>query len=345
MTKMVASRSVLGRGMSSNLRGDAISWNRLWAIKAPGKMLITIWRFAHDCLPTGMQLQQRHIPASKVCLRSSIDEHVEHALLFCPYAQAVWNDVKHYFNLHLGRQGFTSCKRWIFDFLARCDDLAATVRAVTCWHIWDARNKLHEENITQHPSSVALKIKACVNMIVEHLFISSTNHRREPSPTTSWVPPPVGRVMINVDAALFSHDRSMGAGVVMRDHSGSCITCYGTGVPNVILPELAEAIAIQRGLLFSLGEGFQKVILGSDCLTVIQRINSLSQDRSLCGPVIQDIKQLRGSFMSCSIFHVRREQNVAAHLLARSCNQLECHVWRGVSPECIRETICMDIMP
>uniref|UniRef100_A0A8I6YNB2 RNase H type-1 domain-containing protein n=1 Tax=Hordeum vulgare subsp. vulgare TaxID=112509 RepID=A0A8I6YNB2_HORVV len=150
--------------------------------------------------------------------------------------------------------------------------------------------------------------------------------------------------MINVDAVLFSHDRSMGAGVVMRDHSGSCIACYGIGVPNVILSELTEAIAI-RDLLFALCEGFQEVILGSDCLTVILRINSLSQDRSLCGPVIQDIKQLRASFTSCSIFHVRREQNVAAYLLARSCNQLECRVWRGVSPECIRETICMDIIP
>ncbi|KAI4976163.1 hypothetical protein ZWY2020_049770 [Hordeum vulgare] len=137
----------------------------------------------------------------------------------------------------------------------------------------------------------------------------------------------------------------MGAGVVMREHSGSCIVCCGIGVPDVILPELAEAIAIQRGLQFALCEGIQEVLLGSDCLTVVQRINSLSQDRSICGPVIHDIKQFRASFTSCSIFHVRREQNVVAHLLARSCNQLECLVWRGVSPECIRETICMDIMP
>uniref|UniRef100_A0A8I6Z987 RNase H type-1 domain-containing protein n=1 Tax=Hordeum vulgare subsp. vulgare TaxID=112509 RepID=A0A8I6Z987_HORVV len=112
----------------------------------------------------------------------------------------------------------------------------------------------------------------------------------------------------------------------MREHSGSCILCCGIGVPDVILPELAEAIAIQRGLQFALCEGIQEVLLGSDCLTVVQRINSLGQGRSICGPVIQDIKQLRASVTSCSIFHVRREQNVAAHLLARSCNQLECRV-------------------
>ncbi|KAE8820563.1 f-box domain containing protein [Hordeum vulgare] len=81
-----------------------------------------------------------------------------------------------------------------------------------------------------------------------------------------------------VDAAIFTHDKSMGAGVVMREHSGSCIVCYGIGVPDVILPELAEAIAIQRGLQFALNEGIQEVLLGSDCLTVVQRVNLLDQD-------------------------------------------------------------------
>uniref|UniRef100_A0A8I6YBU4 RNase H type-1 domain-containing protein n=1 Tax=Hordeum vulgare subsp. vulgare TaxID=112509 RepID=A0A8I6YBU4_HORVV len=150
--------------------------------------------------------------------------------------------------------------------------------------------------------------------------------------------------MINVDAAIFTHDKSMGAGVVMREHSGSCIVCYGICVPDVILPELAEAIAIQKGLQFALCEGFQEVLLGSNCLTVVQRVNLLDQDRSICGSVIQDIKQLKALFTSCSIFHVRREQNVDVHLLARSCNQLECRVWRGVSPKYIRDAICMDIM-
>ncbi|KAE8797148.1 non-ltr retroelement reverse transcriptase [Hordeum vulgare] len=97
--------------------------------------------------------------------------------------------------------------------------------------------------------------------MILHLYITSTNHRREPSTTASSVPPPTGKVMINVDAVIFTHDKSMGAGVVMREHSGSCIVCYGIGVPDVILPELAEAIAIQRGLQFALSEEIQEVLV------------------------------------------------------------------------------------
>ncbi|KAE8772758.1 hypothetical protein D1007_55169 [Hordeum vulgare] len=82
----------------------------------------------------------------------------------------------------------------------------------------------------------------------------------------------------NFTGDIFLLLRSMGAGVVMREHSGSCIVCCGIGVPDVILPELPEAIAIQRGLQFALCEGIQEVLLGSDCLTIVQRINSLGQD-------------------------------------------------------------------
>jgi hypothetical protein len=55
-------RSVPKRGLSSNHEGDTKLWKTLWAAKAPGKMKITTWRFAHDCLPSGQQLQVRHIP-------------------------------------------------------------------------------------------------------------------------------------------------------------------------------------------------------------------------------------------------------------------------------------------
>ena len=94
--------------------------------------------------------------------------------------------------------------------------------------------------------------------------------------------------------------------------------------------------------LWSLEEGLENVSVATDCLSVVQRIVSTNLDRSPCGTVIKDIKQLCASFTACSIYHVRREHNVAAHLLSRSCNQLVCRVWRGVPPECIREAICID---
>jgi hypothetical protein len=43
-------------------------------------------------------------------------------------------------------------------------------------------------------------------------------------------------------------------------------------------------------------------------------------------------------------FNMLRMLNIAAHRLARECFSLVSAVWRGVSPDCIREALCNDIM-
>ncbi|KAK1684471.1 hypothetical protein QYE76_045319 [Lolium multiflorum] len=113
--------------MSSDDGAVEKSWKALWAIKAPGKMHITLWRFAHNCLPSGQQLLR------------------------------LWDGVKERFGIQLGRKCFSTPKKWLFDFLARCSGDEATTLAVTFWHLWDARNKLREEGGTIDPSSVARK--------------------------------------------------------------------------------------------------------------------------------------------------------------------------------------------
>jgi hypothetical protein len=75
---------------------------------------------------------------------------------------------------------------------------------------------------------------------------------------------------------------------------------------------------------------------------MVQWINSGDMDRSACGSIVHDIKRLANNFSSVSFRHVGREQNVAAHRLARSCEFYSLSVWRGVPPDCIRETICID---
>jgi hypothetical protein len=77
---------------------------------------------------------------------------------------------------------------------------------------------------------------------------------------------------------------------------------------------------------------------------VIQRIKSKVTDCSPFGSVIEDIKFISNHFSSYAFQHVYRVLNVAAHQLAQSCISSTSCVWHGVSPECIRETLCNDIM-
>jgi ribonuclease HI len=308
-------------------------------------MKITAWRFAHDCLPSGHQLQVRHVPASSDCFFCGRHESIEHTILMCQFAREVWEVISAEHPIQLQRKFFTSTRTWLMDFLERCSAMDATVMVVTMWHIWDARNKIREGEPLMHPRVVAEKALAYIQMIAMHLYKPTSIHRCETtSSVLRWSPPPEGTVTVNVDAAIFASSRRMGMGVVIRDHNGTCLAACSEQREEVVTPEIAEALAMRRAITFARDEGFSNIIVSSDCLSVVQRVIAGEEDRSLCGPVIHDIRRMAASFVSCSFNHVKRGLNCAAHSLAKLSEFSVCSVWRGVAPDCIREILCNDIM-
>ena len=85
-------------------------------------------------------------------------------------------------------------------------------------------------------------------------------------------------------------------------------------------------------------------VLESDGLLMVQRVNSSLCDRSSFGSIVDDIKRMFLNFQVCSIKHIFRSANVAAHTLARLCENSPRCVSRGVIPDSIREIICNDIL-
>jgi hypothetical protein len=55
----------------------------------------------------------------------------------------------------------------------------------------------------------------------------------------------------------------------------------------------------------------------SDCLSLVQRINLSSQDRSLVRVVVKDIKEITSPISLVTFRHISRLCNNSAHLLAR----------------------------
>jgi hypothetical protein len=131
---------------------------------------------------------------------------------------------------------------------------------------------------------------------------------------------------------------------VIRDHNGAFLATCGERIDEVITLELVEALAVRRAVSFSLEEGYSRVIAGSGCLAIVQRITSLHPDRSFCGPVIEDVKIMARSFESCVFRHVYRVLNIVAHNLAKSCEFSLAAVWHGVLPSCIQEAICGPVL-
>jgi hypothetical protein len=103
-------RGASGHGETSDRTSDEKGWKAIWAVNSPNKMKIVMWRMAHDCLPTGAQLQRRRIPAMDQCVFCGRSERVEHIFLFCPFARTIWKAVRDHVQLKLDRKSFSSMK-------------------------------------------------------------------------------------------------------------------------------------------------------------------------------------------------------------------------------------------
>ena len=86
--------------------------------------------------------------------------------------------------------------------------------------------------------------------------------------------------MVNVDAAIFHKTNRMGLGIVIRDHKGDFLVACKQGIDRIINPELAEAIAFRRAILFASELSYNRAIVATDCLSLIRKLQSQDMDRS-----------------------------------------------------------------
>jgi hypothetical protein len=134
----------------------------------------------------------------------------------------------------------------------------------------------------------------------------------------------------------------MAMGAVLRDSEGKCLAAASLPLQGFTSPEMGEALALRRAVMIARHKGFNKVIFVSDCLSLIQMLNSQAPDRSEVGSVVKDIKTLVAGFSTAS-FRVKRCLNEAAHILAKTCNLASLGFVSTSVPECIRKTFCIDV--
>jgi hypothetical protein len=104
-------------------------------------------------------------------------------------------------------------------------------------------------------------------------------------------------------------------------------------------PELGEALALQGAVKITCGKGFKTAIFISDCLSVIQRLNSSTPDRSQVGSRVKDIKTMVAGFTSSTFRHVKCSLNEPAHVLAKTCNLASAGFISDYASDCIRKTL------
>ena len=87
-----------------------------------------------------------------------------------------------------------------------------------------------------------------------------------------WVKPLNDEVKITVDAAMFAEEAAYGVGMLARNSSGEVLEGKSKLFQGNIRPNIAEAIAVKEALSWSKESRWEKVVIESDCLAVVQAI-------------------------------------------------------------------------
>ncbi|KAK4438484.1 hypothetical protein Salat_0182700 [Sesamum alatum] len=188
----------------------------------------------------------------------------------------------------------SSTDGWILEVCSQLDNVLGDQFLSLCWGIWNNRNKLVMEGRGKSPKEVFRDSISFLNEFREmRARVDTTANVHLPQ---VWQPPDKGSVKINSDRAICSTRTRIGIGVIEQQ---------------------AKLLALQEGVHLAMECGWRTVILESDCLVAIQKLNSTTTDESLLGTLVHDISVVSSLIQSCTFQFIRRTGNSEAHLLAK----------------------------
>jgi ribonuclease HI len=181
-------------------------------------------------------------------------------------------------------------------------------------------------------------------------ILSESEHRRyeknKSSPLRTslcWEPPEHDWVKVNVDGAFDQLTGHAGIGIIICDSSGKPELCAWKSSSDGLNAEEIEALACLEGARLAVQYTGDKVIIESDCATVIAATLKPGKNRSQLAFIMEELKHASSVLAEVRYIAVRREQNVVAHELARlvKCTTHSV-VWRMQVPQCVESLIVKD---
>ena len=105
-----------------------------------------------------------------------------------------------------------------------------------------------------------------------------------------------------------------------------------------------EAMAVQEGIELAWDLGLRQVVIESDSSTIFSALSSSTPPPWSIQKVIEGSKQSLKCFNTWFAIHVRRNGNVAAHLMAKNAiTVLDCVVWVEDIPPFIAMQVSKDV--
>jgi hypothetical protein len=100
-----------------------------------------------------------------------------------------------------------------------------------------------------------------------------------------------------------------------------------------------EAMACRDAMCLAKQAGFQKIQLETDCLELVPLWGKRETQRSIVGPIISEMDDIRLAFSEFSFNFASRSCNRIARILAKQVTDTHSSVVWHVTPACVRDLI------
>jgi ribonuclease HI len=187
------------------------------------------------------------------------------------------------------------------------------------WDWWTARSKTNAGEKTFSTDEVCYQIRKHLS----EYTVSDSKENTTVQQDLPWTPPPANYVKVNFDAA-FCQDTQRGAwGFIARDDRGSFLAGGARSMSNLSSALHAEASACIHAIECVSNLGAFRIVFESDCLNLVNALNSGEYDLSHLGVLFREARSLcYGAFDTFDFTFCKRSCNRAAHAIAQHGKEL-----------------------
>ena len=158
--------------------------------------------------------------------------------------------------------------------------------------------------------------------------------------TVSWKPPCHEHYKVNIDDAVFSNRKQVGAGVIIKDDAGDVVAALSKKWNYPLGAVEAEAKALEADVIFAKEVGIRDVEFETNSLEIYNAVHGLASSPSSVANVLAGLIKQASSFRQWKFSHTKQQGNVPAHILAQHAKFVEDYVaWLEECPS-ILEHVC-----
>ena len=326
---------------ASNDQSQHLFWHTLWSLNIPPKLKIFAWRACCNILPTKVNLCHRGVIEDATCEACQLGEETSgHMFWECTKARDTWTSM----GLPLDIKGIQFREYvdllWHLIFIQHASKDMLELIITISWCIWYNKNKTRLGYPWQSSHDIIMKARSML-----YDFHLAHFQYCQPSATEEvrWTPPVSLCYKVNMDATVLKSTKSVGIGVIVRDHMGDVLAALSTQLLLPLVPLEAEAKAMDVAISFTKVIVLQEVTFESDCSVLIGALSDTSKLPISIEIIVTGIHNKLQHFRQHQMLHAQRQGHTPAHHLAHHAKGLDNFVtWIEETPSFIEFAVIQD---